>query len=124
MPVVDRGHTHQLLLGYCFRLMSQVQETDHRRSLTHFRSLVLFDGFLNFGQFFRFQWIDGSHSKSVSCLIIYFERLLSKPGGYKMDFPSRNSSKAFHMARISSPFASFPKITALSYKRASINAPS
>src|SRR6266508_2075603 len=76
MPVVDRWHTHHWLLGNCFRLMSQVQETDHRRSLTYFRSFVLFDGFLDFGQFFRFQWIDCSHSKSVSCLIIYFERLL------------------------------------------------
>src|SRR5215216_3370519 len=77
MPVVNRGHTYHLLLGDCFWLMAQVQQADRHSSLAYFCSFVLAHGSFDLCQFFRFQWIHRSHSKSVSPLIICFERLLS-----------------------------------------------
>ncbi len=54
----------------------KVHEALHR-SLAHFSSFVLSYGLLDFGQLFRFQLIHRSHARSVSSLLIYFERLLS-----------------------------------------------
>src|SRR5215212_4288514 len=76
MPVIHGWNAHHLLFSYRFGFLTQMQQANHCCTLSYLRTFVLPDGFFNFCYFFWLQLVVCSHAKSVSCLLIYFERLL------------------------------------------------
>jgi hypothetical protein len=81
-----------------FRVLTQMQQANHRCTLSYLRTFVLPDGFFNFCYFFWLQLVVCSHAKSLSSLLIYFERLLRSSARLLLaSYASAGSMTSFHL---------------------------